>query len=224
MGFAIAIDGPAAAGKTTAAKKIAEKLECVYIDTGAMYRAFGLYCLRNGISTKDSAAVAAACDNINIDVRQNGATQKIYLNGKDVTGSIRTQEVGNAASDVGTVPEVRTKLVALQQKMAETADVVMEGRDICSSVLPGAQVKVFLTASVDVRAGRRYLELAGKGTVLPLEKVKEDLIKRDYQDTHRDISPLMKVPGAVEIDSSGMTADDVVAKIILLTALVLLHR
>lgn len=224
MAFAIAIDGPAAAGKTTAAKMVAEKLECVYIDTGAMYRAFGLYCLRNGIPAKDPAAVAAVCGSVNIDVRQDAGMQKIYLNGRNVTDDIRTQEVGEAASDVGTVPEVRAKLVALQQEMARTANVVMEGRDICSSVLPDAEVKVYLTASVDIRAGRRHRELADKGTVLPYEELREDLIKRDYQDMHREVSPLVKVPEAVEIDSSGMPVDDVVAKIILLTALTLLHR
>lgn len=214
MGFQIAIDGPAAAGKTTAAKEVASQLGFIYVDTGAMYRAIALYCIENGLPMKDRSVMSKAVEDIDITIGQDNGMQMVYLNGRNVTGNIRTAAVGNGASDVSTVPEVRAKLVAIQKKMAETADIVMEGRDICTSVLPGAQVKIFLTASVDERARRRYQELEDKGMPCELEELKEDIMRRDYQDTHRDVSPLRKAPGAVEIDSTDISANDVAKMIV----------
>lgn len=213
MGFNIAIDGPAGAGKTTVAKKLAEKLGFTYVDTGAMYRAVGLYCLKWKIPTNNHAYVAKMLNHINIVIDQDEGQQMVYLNGSNVTGEIRTSAVSKAASDVGTIPEVREKLVAMQKRMAEEADVVMEGRDTCNSVLPHAQVKIFLTATPDERAKRRYLELTDKNVSCTLEEVKNDLKERDYQDTHREISPLRQMPGTIQIDSTDMSIDDVVQMI-----------
>lgn len=210
MGFQIAIDGPAAAGKTTLAKTLAGILGFVYVDTGALYRAMGLYMIRAGVSTSDAEVVCRLCTEPDISIVYEGNAQKVMLDGEDVTERIRTPEISMAASDVGAFPEVRARLVELQQKIAEEADVVMEGRDICTCVLPDAQVKIYLTAMIGVRARRRHKELLLKGDKCTLDFVREDIINRDYQDMNRDVSPLRKAEDAVKINTTDMGPDDVV--------------
>lgn len=216
MGFQIAIDGPAGAGKSTISKMVAQKLGYVYIDTGAMYRAFGLYLIRNGIEISDTEKVKAACNEVNISITTSviDGEQIVYLNDEDVTGLIRTEEAGNMASACGTVPEVREKLVALQKAMTDTMDVVMEGRDICTAVLPNAQVKIYLTASVEERARRRCRQLMNKGIPYNSDDVENDIKARDYQDMNRTISPLRRADDAKLIDSSDMTIEAVVNVIV----------
>lgn len=211
--FSIAIDGPAGAGKSTIAKALAKSLDAMYLDTGAMYRAIGLAMQRQGIDLNDAAAVAANVDDIDIAVRYEGGAQHIYLGGEDVSQAIREPEISIAASAVSKVPEVRVRMVALQREIARGQNVVMDGRDIGTKVLPDATLKVYLTASAEVRARRRCLELEQKGMPEPYEKVLSEMIERDYQDTHRAASPLMKAEGAVEVDSSDMTLEQVVAAI-----------
>ena len=211
--FSIAIDGPAGAGKSTIAKALAKSLDAMYLDTGAMYRAIGLAMQRQGIDLSDVAAVAANVDDIDIAVRYEGGAQHIYLGGEDVSQAIREPEISIAASAVSKVPEVRVRMVALQREIARGQNVVMDGRDIGTKVLPDATLKVYLTASAEVRARRRCLELEQKGMPEPYEKVLSEMIERDYQDTHRAASPLMKAEGAVEVDSSDMTLEQVVAAI-----------
>lgn len=211
--FSIAIDGPAGAGKSTIAKALAKSLDAMYLDTGAMYRAIGLAMQRAGLDLNDAAAVAAHVDGVDIAVRYEGGAQHIYLGDADVSEAIREPEVSLAASAVSKVPEVRARMVALQRRIAEGQNVVMDGRDIGTKVLPGATLKVYLTASAEVRAQRRCLELAQKGMPEPYEKVLREMIERDYQDTHRAASPLMKAADAVEVDSSDMTLEQVVAAI-----------
>ena len=211
--FSIAIDGPAGAGKSTIAKALAKSLDAMYLDTGAMYRAIGLAMQRQGIDLSDAAAVAANVDDIDIAVLYEGGAQHIYLGGEDVSQAIREPEISIAASAVSKVPEVRVRMVALQREIARGQNVVMDGRDIGTKVLPDATLKVYLTASAEVRARRRCLELEQKGMPEPYEKVLSEMIERDYQDTHRAASPLMKAEGAVEVDSSDMTLEQVVAAI-----------
>ena len=211
--FSIAIDGPAGAGKSTIAKALAKSLDAMYLDTGAMYRAIGLAMQRQGIDLSDVAAVAANVDDIDIAVRYEGGAQHIYLGGEDVSQAIREPEISIAASAVSKVPEVRVRMVALQREIARGQNVVMDGRDIGTKVLPDATLKVYLTASAEVRARRRCLELEQKGMPEPYEKVLSEMIERDYQDTHRAASPLMKAEGAVEVDGRDMTLEQVVAAI-----------
>ncbi|MBQ8110235.1 MAG: (d)CMP kinase [Clostridia bacterium] len=208
--FSIAIDGPSAAGKSTLAKALARELNAMYLDTGAMYRAFGLYMLRRGAAS-DPAAIAACVDDVNITVDYVDGAQRICLDGEDVSQAIREPEVSMAASTVSAVPKVRERMVALQRKIAEGHSVVMDGRDIGTKVLPNATLKVFLVASAEVRARRRCRELAEKGMEQPYEQVLEEMIRRDYQDTHRAASPLMPAEDAVHLDSSDMTLDQTVA-------------
>lgn len=210
----IAIDGPAGAGKSTIAKKIAAKLGYIYVDTGAMYRAMALYIVRLGIDPKDSAAISANCDNADISIVYEDGVQVVLLNGENVNQYLRTEEVGFMASTTSANLDVRKKLVALQQKLAVSNDVVMDGRDICTVVLPKAEVKVYLTASSAVRAKRRYDELVAKGESCDLAKIEEDIIARDYQDMNREHSPLRKASDATEVDSSYMTIDEVVDTIV----------
>ena len=208
--FSIAIDGPAGAGKSTIAKALAKELGAMYLDTGAMYRAFGLYMLRRGAAS-DAAAVAAAVDGVDITVEYVDGTQHIYLGGEDVSAAIREPEVSMAASAVSKVPEVRVRMVALQRRIAEGHNVVMDGRDIGTAVLPNATLKIFLTASAEVRAKRRCLELEEKGMAEPYEKVLQEMIERDYQDTHRAASPLRAAEDARPVDSSDLTLEQTVA-------------
>lgn len=208
MSFQIAIDGPAGAGKSTVAKEVAKRLQFVYVDTGAMYRAIGLECLRRGINFADEDAVSECAENTNVSITYIDGEQAVILNGENVNGQIRTQEVGNAASSVSIYKRVRAKLVALQQELAETTNVVMDGRDIASCVLPNAQVKIYLDASVEVRAKRRYDEYVAKGKEADLPTLIEEIKDRDYRDMTRENSPLVRVPEAILVDSSYMTIEE----------------
>ena len=208
--FSIAIDGPAGAGKSTMAKALAKELGAMYLDTGAMYRAFGIHMLRMD-AVNNPAAVAKAVEDVDIDVRFVDGAQRLYLSGEDVTTAIREPEVSMAASTVSAVPEVRERMVALQRKIAEGHDVIMDGRDIGTKVLPDATLKIFLVASAEVRARRRCKELAEKGMPEPYEKVLREMEARDYQDTHRAASPLRRADDAVELDSSDLTLEETVA-------------
>ena len=214
MSYSIAIDGPAGAGKSTIAKKIAKQLGFIYVDTGAMYRAMALHILRKGISPEDESAISRACEDADITIRYENGEQVVLLNGENVNGLIRTEEVGNMASASSVNGDVRKKLVSLQQKLAETAAVIMVGRDIGTCVLPRADVKVYLTADARVRAKRRYDELMQKGTACELDKIEKDIIERDERDMNREISPLKQAEDAVLLDSSDLTIDEVVEKII----------
>lgn len=214
MSYNIAIDGPAGAGKSTIAKKVAEKLGFIYVDTGAMYRAIAIYFVDNNVDITDSDAIVNACNNIDISIAYDGGAQQVYLNGTNVTPRLRDEAVGNMASTCAKFPVVREKLVKLQQKLADKEDVVMDGRDIGSVVLPKADVKVYLTASSKERAKRRYLELTTKGDSCNIETIEEEIIKRDKQDMEREVSPLKQAEDAVLIDSSNLTIDEVIEKII----------
>lgn len=213
MSKQIAIDGPAGAGKSTIAKRVAKDLSFVYVDTGAMYRSIGLYMLKNGIDIHDKDAVEKASEKADVRLSYIDGTQHVLLNGEDVSTQIREEEVGKAASVVSAYPQVRKNLTALQKKLAETENVVMDGRDIGTCVLPDAFLKIYLTASPEVRGRRRYLELVEKGENPDLNEIIEDIRKRDQADMTREISPLKKADDAVEIDSSEMTIDEVVKAI-----------
>ena len=213
MTYNIAIDGPAGAGKSTIAKRVSGELSFIYVDTGAMYRSIALYLLRKDISATDVEAVKAALEDIEIAIQYVNGEQHVLLNGEDVSGQIRTEEVGNMASKSSALPCVRAKLLELQKKLAREHDVVMDGRDIGTNILPDAQLKIYLTASVDTRASRRYKELIEKGIDCDLEAIKKDIEQRDYQDMHRETAPLMQAKDAVYLDSSDMTIDQVVEKI-----------
>lgn len=213
MSKQIAIDGPAGAGKSTIAKKVASDLSFVYVDTGAMYRSIGLYMLKKGIDIHDKDAVEKASQDADVRLQYIDGTQHVLLNGEDVSTQIREEEVGKAASVVSAYPQVRKNLTALQKKLAETENVVMDGRDIGTCVLPDAFLKIYLTASPEVRGRRRFLELKEKGENPDLKEIIEDIRKRDQADMTREISPLKKADDAVEIDSSEMTIDEVVKAI-----------
>ena len=214
MSKSIAIDGPAGAGKSTIARKVAKSLGFIYVDTGAMYRAMALYMIKNGVDASDAAKISATCTSADITIRHENGEQVVYLNGENVNGLIRTEEVGNMASASSVNGDVRKKLVELQQKMAETTDVVMDGRDIGTVVLPNANLKVYLKASSRVRAERRYKELVAKGTECNIDDIEKDIIDRDYRDMHRENSPLKQAEDAVLLDSSDMTIDEVADKIL----------
>ena len=214
MSHNVAIDGPAGAGKSTIAKQIARKLGYIYVDTGAMYRAMAYYLIQNQVDAADQEAIAAACQHADISICYQDGEQVVLLNGENVNAYLRTEAVGNMASVSSVVPEVRKKLVELQQKLARETDVVMDGRDIGTVVLPDADVKVYLTASVEARAKRRFLELQEKGESADLAKIAADIEDRDYRDMHRDISPLRQAEDATLVDSSDMTIDQVVERIL----------
>ena len=214
MSYNIAIDGPAGAGKSTIAKLVAKKRGYIYVDTGAMYRAMALYLLRTGVDISDRAAIAKDCQNADISIAYQKGEQVVLLNGENVNAYLRTEEVGNMASVSSAVPEVRKKLVELQQELAAKEDVVMDGRDIGTVVLPNADVKVYLTASTHTRAMRRFLELQEKGQMADLEKIEADIADRDYRDMHRETSPLRQAEDAVLVDSSEMTIEQVVERIL----------
>ena len=207
MSVNIAIDGPAGAGKSTLARQAAQRLGYIYADTGALYRTVGLYSLRNGIDTKDAAAVAATLDKIDISLGFTDEGQRVFLNGEDVSEAIRTPEASMGASDVSSVPEVRAFLLSLQKNIAKSNDCIMDGRDIGTVVLPDADVKIFLTASPEIRARRRYDELVAKGQQVKYGDVLDDLIKRDYQDSHREIAPLKPAEDSVTLDTGDMNFD-----------------
>ena len=213
--FSIAIDGPSGAGKSTIAKAVAEQLGGMYLDTGAMYRAVGLYMKRSGISLEDAAAIAAHVDEAPLSVRHIDGVQHVFLGDEDVSEAIRQPDISLAASAVAAVPAVRARLVALQREIARTISIVMDGRDIGTYVLPNATVKLFLTASAETRARRRVKQLAEKHIVEDYEKVLREIEQRDYQDTHRAATPLVQAADAVLVDTSGRTLeqsiDDVLA-------------
>ena len=210
MSMNIAIDGPAGAGKSTIAKRLAKKLGFIYVDTGAMYRAMAYYFLQHNIDAKDENAIAAACPDVDVTITYENGEQQVLLNGENVNGVIRNEEVGNMASSTSVYPVVRKKLVELQRQLAKSADVIMDGRDIGTCVLPDAQVKIYLTASSATRAKRRYDELTEKGVSCDLAEIEKDIIDRDYRDMHRETSPLRQVEDAVLVDSSEMNIDEVV--------------
>ena len=210
----IAIDGPAGAGKSTIARKLAEELGYVYVDTGAMYRAIALFCLRQGIRPEDEKEVSSGIAEAQITIRHQNGTQRVLLNGEDVSGQIRTEEVGKTASAVSAYPAVRAHLLNLQRSLAKEHSVIMDGRDIGTCVLPDAEAKVFLTASSHVRAIRRYKELKEKGIMCNLEEIEQDIIERDRRDMNREASPLVQAADAVLLDSSEMDINQVISSII----------
>ena len=210
----IAIDGPAGAGKSSIAKLVAKKLSFVYVDTGAMFRTVAYYFLSQGKDPSDAEMVTEECEKISISIEYKDGAQHIFLDGTDVSTEIRQEEVGKNASVVAKNQAVRNRLLALQRQMAEKQDVIMDGRDIGTVVLPDAQVKIYLTASASVRAERRYKELVEKGETCNLKKIEEDIIARDEQDMNREIAPLKQAEDAVLVDSSYMTIEEEVDKII----------
>ncbi len=214
MSYQIAIDGPAGAGKSTIAKMVASKLKFIYVDTGAMYRALALFCLNENVDIQDEEKVTTLCKKADIKLSYENDEQVILLNGVDVNKEIRTPKVGDTASVISVYKDVRKKLVSLQQEMANNLNVIMDGRDIASKVLPNADLKVYLDADVHVRAVRRVLELKEKGMDEPLEKIEAEMRDRDFRDMHRENSPLVCVEDAKRIDSSDMTQEEVMEKII----------
>ena len=214
MAYSIAIDGPAGAGKSTIAKKIAKDMEYIYVDTGAMYRAMAIYFLDNNIDRKNEEAINKACESVDINIIYENGVQQVILNGVNVTGRLRNEEVGIMASTTSAYKSVREKLVEIQRRLSKGTNIVMDGRDIGTVVLPDATLKIFLTASVEARAKRRYDELVEKGEKPVMENIKEDIITRDYNDTHRDISPLRQADDAVFVDSSDYSVDEVVEVIL----------
>lgn len=206
MKINIAIDGPSAAGKSTIAKLLAKKLNYSHLDTGAMYRCVGYQANRSNIDTNDAAALAKMVDGMEIDFDSKG---NVYINGEDVSSAIRQNQVSMLASSVSVHPEVRERLVAMQRKIAENKGYIMDGRDIGTVVLPQAELKVFMIASVDARAQRRYQEYISKGIEADYKEIYDDIEKRDYQDIHRSVSPLKKADDALELDTSDMTVEEV---------------
>lgn len=212
--YNIAIDGPSGAGKSTIAKDLSKKLNFIYVDTGAMYRAIALYFYENDIDISLEDVVSFHLSNIDIDIKYEDGKQIVLLNGKDVSESIRTEKIGGMASSISVFSEVRSKLLNLQRNLAMKNKVVMDGRDIASHVLPNADLKIYLTASVDTRADRRYKELKEKGLDVNLEEIKKEIEIRDYRDINREIAPLRQVKEAILIDSSNLSIEEVVEKII----------
>ena len=211
MSFNVAIDGPAGAGKSTVAKAVAAKRNFIYVDTGAMYRTMALYFLRKGVDKNDEAAVNKACMEVSISIAYENGAQQVFLNGENVSGLIRTEEVGNMASATSGYLFVREKLVELQKEMARKSDVVMDGRDIGTVVLPQADVKIFLTAAPESRARRRLLELEGRGQKTDFETVLRDIVQRDEQDRNRPIAPLRQAEDAVLLDTTRLNLEESLA-------------
>lgn len=214
MGYNVAIDGPAGAGKSTIAKLVAKEKGYVYVDTGAMYRGLAIHFLENGIEAEEIGKIVEACKDADVTIRYEDGQQQVYLNGKNITAKLREEEVGNMASKSSAIPEVRAKLLELQRELARKENVIMDGRDIGTCVLPDADVKVFLTASVETRAKRRYDELVEKGVPCDLEEIARDIAERDERDSTREIAPLKQAEDAVLVDSSHMTIEEVVAAIV----------
>ena len=214
MGYNVAIDGPAGAGKSTIAKLVAKEKGYVYVDTGAMYRGLAIHFLENGIEAEEKEKIAEACKDADVTIRYEDGQQQVYLNGRNITAKLREEAVGNMASKSSAIPEVRAKLLELQRELARKEDVIMDGRDIGTCVLPDADVKVFLTASVETRAKRRYDELVEKGVACDLEEIARDIAERDERDSTREIAPLKQAEDAVLVDSSHMTIEEVVVAIV----------
>lgn len=213
MGYNVAIDGPAGAGKSTIAKLVAKEKGYIYVDTGAMYRALAIHFLKKGIAPENTEDVIEACSDADVSIRYEDGAQQVYLNGENVTGMLRTEEVGNMASKTSAVPEVREKLLELQRTLAKENDVIMDGRDIGTNILPDADVKIYLTASVETRARRRYDELKEKGEYCDLDQIAQDIKERDERDMNRETAPLKKAEDAILVDSSYMTIPEVVSEI-----------
>lgn len=214
MGFGIAIDGPAGAGKSTIAKRVAHELSFIYVDTGAMYRAVALYLLQNKVDSSNAEQIAEVCTGAEVSILYKDGEQIVMLNGENVNPYLRTEEVGNMASVSSANPKVREHLLQLQRNLAAENHVVMDGRDIGTTILPNAEVKIFLTASADTRAKRRCQELEEKGVVCDIEEIKKDIIERDKRDMEREISPLRQAEDAVLVDSSQMGIEEVVQAIL----------
>lgn len=214
--FAVAVDGPAGSGKSTVAKEIAKALGILYIDTGAMYRTVGMACLKKGIDPTDEEAVVASLDSLDMKIFPEAGGQRILLDGEDITSRIRTEEIGKAASSVAAYQKVREKLVEIQQGLAKEQSVIMDGRDIGTKVLPDAEVKIYLDASVEERAKRRVGELEAQGKTADLETIREEIAQRDYQDMHRENSPLCRAEDAVNVDTTGLDIPAVTAKLLAL--------
>lgn len=214
MSYNIAIDGPAGAGKSTIAKAVAKKMGLIYVDTGAMYRAMALHMLKKGINIENDSEVIAECVNPDITIKYEDGVQVVYLNGENVNAYLRTEEVGNAASKTSVLMPVRVRLVELQQKLAAESDCIMDGRDIGTCVLPNADVKIYLTASSEVRAKRRYDELTAKGEECDIKEIQRIIEERDYRDMNREASPLKQAEDAILVDTSYMTIEEVIEKII----------
>ena len=214
MIYNIAIDGPAGAGKSTIARRVAKELSFIYVDTGAMYRAMALYLLRKEVNRDDTEQIGNICQDAEISIEYQNGEQIVLLNGENVNSYLRTEEVGNMASVSSAVPRVREKLLSLQRKLAKDMSVVMDGRDIGTTILPDADVKIYLTASSLTRAKRRYLELQEKGTVCDLDNIQKDIEERDQRDMNREISPLRQAEDAVLVDSSDLTIEQVVDRIL----------
>lgn len=214
MGYNVAIDGPAGAGKSTIAKLVAKEKGYIYVDTGAMYRGLAIHFLDKGIQPQETEKVIEACKDAEVTIAYEDAVQHVYLNGKDISSRLRNEEVGNMASVTSAIPEVRKKLLELQQNLAKTQNVIMDGRDIGTCVLPHADVKVYLTASVETRAKRRYQELQEKGEDCNLEEIAHDIEERDRRDMTREIAPLKQAEDAVLVDSSDMAIAEVVKTIV----------
>ena len=211
MRYNIAIDGPAGAGKSTIAKRLAKELGAIYVDTGAMYRAMAYYFIQKGVDKDDIDTITKLCKDVEVSISYENGEQQVILNGENITCFIRQEAVGNMASATSVYPVVREKLVELQRQLAARENVVMDGRDIGTTVLPDAFAKIYLTASSDARAKRRYDELKEKGENCSFDAIKEDIEKRDYEDMHRAISPLKQADDAVLVDTSDMNIEQVVA-------------
>ena len=214
MGYSIAIDGPAGAGKSTVAKLVAKEQGFAYVDTGAMYRGLAVHFLQEGILPEETDKIAASCKDAEVNIAYEGGVQQIYLNGRNITAKLREEAVGNMASVSSAIPQVRAKLLEVQRTLAREKDVVMDGRDIGTNVLPNADVKVYLTASIDTRAKRRYDELTEKGIPCVYEEIAADIAERDKRDMEREIAPLRQATDAVLVDSSDMTISQVVQAIL----------
>ena len=212
--YNIAIDVPAGAGKSTIAKMAAKKLDFIYVDTGAMYRAMALYFLRREIDAKDEKKIAEACEHINVTIAYQEGEQQVLLNGENVNAFIRTEEVSMMTSNTSKYPAVREKLLYLQRELAAANNVIMDGRDIGTCVLPDAELKIYLTASASERAKRRYLEQKERGVESDLAQIERDIIARDEQDMNREIAPLKQAEDAIYLDTSDMTIEEVVTKIV----------
>ena len=213
MGYNIAIDGPAGAGKSTIAKLVAKEKGYIYVDTGAMYRGLAIHFLKKGIQPDEKEKIIDACKDAEVSIGYEDGAQQIYLNGENITSMLRKEAVGNMASISSAVPEVRAKLLDLQRNLAKEKDVVMDGRDIGTHVLPNADVKIYLTASVECRANRRFKELTEKGIACNYDEIAQDIQERDTRDMNREIAPLKKADDAVLVDSSDMTIEEVVKAI-----------
>ncbi len=213
MGYNVAIDGPAGAGKSTIAKLVAKEKGYIYVDTGAMYRGLAIHFIKKGIAAGDVAGIVESCKDAEVSSVYEEGVQQIYLNGENVTSMLRTEEVGNMASKTSAIPEVRAKLLELQRTLAREKDVIMDGRDIGTNILPHADVKIYLTASVETRAKRRYKELLEKGESCVYEEIAQDIKERDERDMNREIAPLKQAEDAILVDSSEMTIEEVVSTI-----------